>query len=134
MKLCNARHEDDSSIYSCTREYGHSGKHQHWNNNRAFLYKEWPQEEPKAAHPAGRAFGKTAAMPPIFVTDEDLKDAEEIRRALFGMKPNPQPTPVPLTVEDLKVIAFYLSAVDEEDGDDEQEVKAKIDRALKAAL
>ena len=78
-------------------------------------------------HPAGRAFGKTGAWQQVI--DEQLK------APLFGI-PTPQPEthPVPLTVEDLKVIAYYLSVIDPEDDKEDMEVKAKIDKALKAHL
>lgn len=108
------------TAYVCHRAKGHSGQHEGWNYGVVrYNFQSWPQTLPpqyQPAHPAGRGYGKTALF-------------NEQMLGKFQEKENV----VPLDAEELKILAYYLASVNEDDEDDVA-LKEKIDKALKAAL
>lgn len=123
---CGAKNSYYAYTY-CKEPKGHLRAHSGLTAARELV--SWPQTFSRGgyepAHPAGRASGKTANWSGVI--DEDLK----LVQAAFKATATPETHPVPLTVEDLKVIAFFMSNHGMKQA---PETAAKIDKALKAAL
>lgn len=100
---CDARHEDEHSVYHCTLYSGHTGDHKHVGRDGE-LYKQWPR----------LGSGSTAKW---YVPDELEMEKPIVLR---------------LSLEELKGLVYALSGPEWKE--DEPELVAKIDKALKEAL
>jgi hypothetical protein len=125
---CGATHYIRGERFICNRTLSHSGSHIHTDYARRET--SWPRVGESwlsnPANPAGRGNGKTAY--------QQWFDDEWNRLQALKKEAEPGVHPVLLTKEDLKVIAYYLSAADEKHDSDDMPVVAKIDAALKRSL
>jgi hypothetical protein len=105
---CRAQTSDEASIYTCNRCSGHSGKHRHEGSDGE-VYMQWDRDSP---------------YQPWYQQEYKTGVLEEWQKQ----------TTVLLTLEDLKAIAYYLPPYSDDRDDADNDVKAKIDKALKEML
>lgn len=118
-KNCTSTHRvGNGGKLTCQLKAGHPGSHL-----KTFLTRDtvtW-KDDVAYTYVSGRGYGKTSfrqTMTPVFVTEEEPTAGMEF--------------PVFLTVEELKAISYAFSGP--EWREDEPELAAKLDKALKEAL
>lgn len=132
---CNSVHVSPlGNSYRCNLGRDHYGDHLK-RNTFGNVVRRWERTYAAGGYTQPQSF---------FITDAELKENKkyqdwlnkEMDRLFISFREPakvPEETPVLLTLEDLKVIAYFMSVVDPESEDDVA-VQAKIDAALKKML
>jgi hypothetical protein len=105
---CGAQTSDEDSIYTCNRCSGHSGRHRREGSD-GVVYMQWDRD---------------SAYQPWF--------EKEYKSGVLGQFHETPEVVLRLTLEELKGIVYALSSPDWRE--DEPELVAKIDKALKEML